>query len=130
MALSQSSGVGVAVLALALATGCENDRTIIVVADAGNGRIVQMDDFSGAGWTTFAYPRVNNSLIAPTAVAVDSLGRIYAVNTADNNISRMDDIFGLGFVTLGRGGSGVGEFNGPFGIAIDAEDRIYVADAE
>src|SRR5262245_38517419 len=127
--MALSTRLGIAAALLALATGCDNERTIIVVADAGNGRIVQMDDFSGAGWTTFAYPRVRTGVIAPTGVAVDSLGRIYAVNTADNTISRMDDISGAGFVAFGRGGSGVGEFNGPFGIAIDAEDRIYVADA-
>jgi len=35
--------------ALAVLTGCDHGRTVIVIADAGNTRIVQMDDFSGAG---------------------------------------------------------------------------------
>lgn len=112
-----------------LLSGCDQRRTVILVADAGNDRIVQMDDFSGAGWTSFVYPRTNTSLIAPTSVAVDSKGRIYASNLADDNISRMDDITGKGFVSFGRLGLGVGEFNEPFGIAVDNQDRIYVADA-
>jgi streptogramin lyase len=109
--------------------GCgEEGRTVILIADAGNARIVQMDDFGGAGWATFAYPRVNTSFITPTAIAVDSRGRIYATNLADDNVSRMDDITGKGFVTLGTAGRGVGQFDGPFGIALDPQDRIYVAD--
>src|SRR5262245_21103074 len=91
-----------ALLALWLLAGCDSRRTVILIADAGNGRIVQMDDFSGAGWTTFAYPQVNTTLIAPTSVAVDSRGRIYAANTGDDNISRMEGIGGGGFVTYGR----------------------------
>jgi hypothetical protein len=63
--------------------GCgDDDKTVILIADAGNGRIVQMDDFSGAGWATFAYPRVNMTLIAPVAIAVDTKGRIYAPTRA------------------------------------------------
>jgi len=116
--------------AAALLTGCDQGRTVMLIADAGNGRIVQMDDFSGAGWAAFTYPSVNKSLLSPDAVAVDSQGRIYASSTGDDWISRMDDITGTGFVTLGRPGTGVGEFAAPFGIAVDAQDRIYVADAD
>ena len=42
----------------------------------------------------------------------------------------MDDISGKGFVTLGRPGGGVREFAAPFGLAIDAQDRLYVADSD
>jgi streptogramin lyase len=42
----------------------------------------------------------------------------------------MDDITGKGFVTLGRPGRGVGEFASPFGVTVDAQDHIYVADAD
>src|SRR5262245_28037110 len=89
-----------------------------------------MDDFSGAGWAAFPYPRVNTSFIVPAAIAADSRGRIYASSLGDDRISRMDDIAGTGFLTYGRPGSGVGEFAGPFGLAIDSQDRIYVADAD
>jgi len=118
------------VAAAAFLTGCDQGKTVILIADAGNTRIVQMDDFSGAGWAAFTYPRVNKSLLSPDAVAVDSQGRIYTSSTGDDWISRMDDIAGTGFVTFGRPGSGVGEFAAPFGIAIDAQDHIYVADAD
>ena len=36
---------------LAIGYGCgESSRSVILIADAGNGRVVQMDDLSGAGW--------------------------------------------------------------------------------
>src|SRR5262245_41957772 len=89
-----------------------------------------MDDFDGTGWTACPYPHINPSYLAPTAVAADSRGRIYASSFGDDRISRMDDISGAGFVTYGRSGSGIGEFGAPFGIAIDAQDRIYVVDAD
>ena len=116
---------------LCLLAGCgEERRQVILVADAGNGRIVQMDDLSGAGWTAFTYPSLNKSVLSPSAVAADSQGRIYASSFGDAWISRMDDITGKGFVTLGRPGRGVGEFASPFGVALDAHDHIYVADAD
>ena len=65
---------------------------------------------------------------------------IYASNPADDNISRMDDITGKDFTTFGRSGSGVGEFGGvsgsaemfggPLGLAVDSQDRLYVADSD
>ena len=119
------------VVLLASGHGCgDGGRSVILIADAGNGRIVQMDDFTGAGWAAFAYPSVNKSLISPGAIAADSHGRIYASSLGDDWISQMDDISGKGFVTLGRPGGGVREFAAPFGLAIDAQDRIYVADSD
>ena len=125
-----SGAGGALLLSVVLGAGCADRKQVILVADAGNGRIVQMDDFDGAGFTAFAYPRVNTGLIGPTSIAADSQGRIYATNTGDDTISRMDDISGGGFVTFGRSGGGVGEFAGPFGLAIDARDRIYVVDSD
>ena len=119
------------VVLLASVYGCgDGGRSVILIADAGNGRIVQMDDFTGAGWIAFAYPSVNKSLLSPGAIAADSHGRIYASSLGDDWISRMDDISGKGFVTLGRPGGGVREFAAPFGLAIDAQDRLYVADSD
>jgi len=50
------------VVLLASVYGCgDGGRSVILIADAGNGRIVQMDDFTGAGWIAFAYPSVNST---------------------------------------------------------------------
>jgi DNA-binding beta-propeller fold protein YncE len=119
-----------AVSATLLAAGCADRKQVILIADAGHGRIVQMDDFDGSGLVSFAYPSTNPAFISPTAIAVDSQGRIYATSAGDDTISRMDDITGAGFVRLGRSGAGVGEFAGPFGIAVDSRDRIYVVDSD
>ena len=100
-----SAGAGL--LLLVLTGGCDQGKTVILIADAGNGRIVQMDDLSGTGWAVFTYPSVNKSVLSPSAVAADSQGRIYASSFGDAWISRMDDITGKGFVTLGRPGSGI-----------------------
>jgi streptogramin lyase len=134
LAGATSNAAAFVLLLVALSTpGCEGDgagaRTVILIADSGNSRIVQMDDFDGAGWAAFAYPRVNTSVLSPTAVAADRQGRVYASSFGDDTISRMDNIGGAGFVTLGRRGTGAGEFHGPFGMAVDAQGRLYVADS-
>ncbi|HET6900277.1 MAG TPA: hypothetical protein VFK70_18130 [Vicinamibacteria bacterium] len=39
-----------------------------MVADAGNQRVMPMDDVSGAGWATFTYPLVISGFVGPNSV--------------------------------------------------------------
>jgi sugar lactone lactonase YvrE len=51
---------------------------------------------------------------------------LYFSNTGQ--LVRSDDLNGTNLTTYGTQGSGVGQFSGAFGIAIDSSNRIYVAD--
>ncbi len=101
----------------------------IWVADALNHRIVRMYDMAGAGLATLDMRTVAGSgYLGPSCVAIDTAGRV-VISDGDNNVARIDDISGAGFVTYGSAGSGVGQFNIIRGLFVDGANRIYVADA-
>ena len=43
-------------------------------------------------------------------------------------IFRIDDISGIGWMTFGSHGTGIGEFQIPWGIYVDSDGKIYIAD--
>src|SRR5437879_12852428 len=63
-----------------------------------------------------------NGVISPPPVP-----KIYVADASNNRIVRMDDMTGAGWTPFGTSGSGMNQFNGPFGIFVSAE-QIYVAD--
>jgi streptogramin lyase len=104
----------------------------IYVADAGNGRIVRMDDMVGTGWTTLGTAGTGvNEFNNPDGVFVEEVGRIYVADLGNSRIVRMNDMTGAGWTTLGTQGAGVNQFAGNEcvgGIFVDKAGRIYVAD--
>ena len=110
----------------------------IYVADRGNHRIVRMDDMRGGGWIAYgSWGTEPGQFKNPSDVSVDSGGRIYVADTGNNRIARMDDMTGSNWITLGSqwttgggSGSGVGQFNYPTSVLVDAGGRICVADAK
>jgi streptogramin lyase len=109
----------------------------IYVADSQNHRIVRMDDMTGAGWTTVGRfagaksPDEAKVFSDPTSIFVDGAGRIYVVDYLNARIVRMDDMTGVGWVTIGSGLnpaiSGAVEpfLQAPHGIFVDKAGRIY-----
>ena len=71
-------------------------------------------------------------LNAPFGVAVDSSGNVYVTDTygPKSSNSRVVKFTGSGaFITQwGSTGSGLGQFNGPAGVAVDSAGNVYVAD--
>jgi DNA-binding beta-propeller fold protein YncE len=61
-------------------------------------------------------------------VAADTFGHIYVADAVFDNI-QIFDLSGRLLLNLGEGGTGPGEFGLPAGIAIGADNRIYVADS-
>lgn len=78
-------------------------------------------------------------LAAPAALAFDSRGRLYIADHNNQRIRRVDALTGIITTIAGngeRGFSGDGgpvaeaSFNAPSGLAFDAEDNLYIADAQ
>lgn len=67
-------------------------------------------------------------LAIPTDVAVGTNGRIYVVDGGHHRVVAFGPA-GQSLFSIGREGSGKGEFRGPVGIGTDARGRVYVADA-
>jgi DNA-binding beta-propeller fold protein YncE len=68
----------------------------------------------------------------PRSIAVDSSGKkVYATDTWNNRIQKFSTTDGINYTlvkTWGSLGSGDGQFNYPYGIAVDPSGNIYVAD--
>jgi ABC-type Fe3+ transport system permease subunit/DNA-binding beta-propeller fold protein YncE len=69
-------------------------------------------------------------LTMPRAVAVNRHGEIWICEyTAVDRVQRFSPDGARGLAGFGRWGGGPGEFNRPEGLAVDAADRLYVADS-
>ena len=105
----------------------------VYVADAGNNRV---EKFSSGGTfiaTWGSYGAGNGNFSSPRGVAVDSAGNVYV---ADGNNNRVEKFTGMGTYVSQLGcasgacssGAGKGEFNSPYGVAVDSSGNVYVAD--
>jgi DNA-binding beta-propeller fold protein YncE len=94
----------------------------LLIADTANHRIQRFDTASGAPlgpWGVIGSEP--GEFILPTSLALDSLGNVYVADTGNHRIQK-----------LGPDGSFVAQWAGlhfPHGIAIDAQDAVYVTDS-
>ncbi len=98
----------------------------IWVSDAGNYRIVEFNPANMSGtWTQVALPYRSS----PEGIAVAN-GNVYAADARYDYIVTFSESNPAGtLTTIGSYGSGVGQFAGPHGIAVDASGNLYVADS-
>jgi RHS repeat-associated protein len=114
---------------------------VVYVADAGNHAIRRVDSagvvttVAGNGNPGFvdgqgASAQFNN----PQGVAIDSSGNLYVADSGNHVIRRIDaggnvaTIAGDGTAGFVNGAGSAARFNNPRGIAVDASNRIFVAD--
>lgn len=106
---------------------------VLYVSDAGNERI---QEFSTAGkpLTHFGfYGSGNDAFHQPTGIALNATGELYIADVYNNRISEWA-LPGSGGAHLtysgqiGTKGSGSGQFNFPFGVAVDGQGDLWVTD--
>jgi DNA-binding beta-propeller fold protein YncE len=108
-------------------------RGLIYTSSAlGNNDIQKFRVSDGALLGRFGQGSVNQ----PRGIATDSSGNLYVVETGANRVRKFapSPTFHQSFVLpavlaqWGSQGSGDGQFNTPWGIAVDASGNVYVAD--
>jgi hypothetical protein len=119
-----------------------NSSGYVLIADTGNQRIRQvasakLSTLAGGGSDGNGGVPTSATLANPDAVAWDSLGNYYITDSANNQVR---EVTPAGVITAVAGTGIVGlpnsspipavnaTLNGPSGIAIDANNNIYIAD--
>ncbi len=118
----------------------------LYIADTGNNRVRRIGTdgiiTTVAGNGTFSFggdggPALDAGLKWPADVALDSQGNVYIADTRNSCVRKVDP---AGVITTfaGQGGmAGYGgdggppaeaQLNRPYGVAVDADDNIYIAD--
>jgi trimeric autotransporter adhesin len=123
-------------------------RGDLYIADAGNDRVRRVDAGSHVITTiagsadTYGYGgdggRATKALLSlPTAVAIDSAGDVYIADPGNDRVRRVDATTQVITTIVGSGQSGFGgdggpavaaALLGPFGIALDGQGNLYIAD--
>ncbi len=120
----------------------------LFVGDSGNSRIRKIDQFGNVttvagngthGWVDgTGGPNGTAEFGEPIGVAVDSHGNIFVADMYYNCIRKIDSAGNVttlagngayGFLDGTGGSDGTARFRGPFGIAVDAQDNVLVADS-
>ncbi|WP_284645292.1 immunoglobulin domain-containing protein [Paenibacillus silviterrae] len=110
----------------------------VYVADSSNHRIQKLD-ISTNTWSEWKKVGGGNGLGLgefnnPRGVAVDSSGNVYVADSSNHRIQKLT----LSTNTWSEwkkpsagavAGSGLGEFNSPYGVAVDSSGNVYVADS-
>ncbi|OQA90675.1 MAG: Serine/threonine-protein kinase PknD [Elusimicrobia bacterium ADurb.Bin231] len=110
----------------------------IYAADTLNNRIQRFAGDYWGGWssspdTTGSSGSGDGSFSTPTGISLDASGKIYVVDRGNNRVQvftyASDATPKLNFLTRwGYSGTSAGQLDGPFGIAVDALNYIYVTD--
>ena len=100
----------------------------ILYTQDGTDSLFGVDDFNGTNWKDYNAGRSVGAAIADArGIARDKEGRLYLATYTAGTITRINDMSGAGYTTLtipsGR------SFSSPNAVAVDSQDRIYIADA-
>ena len=102
----------------------------VFVVDNGNNRVQKFDSTGNfiILWGNFG--AANSNFHNPTGIACDGKGNVYVVDTNNHRVQKFDGKLGGYIMKFGSRGNGEGQFNAPWGIAVDrVRGYIYVVDS-
>jgi len=99
----------------------------VYVVEFLNGRVQQFDE-NGNLLSKFFIPPVDGKLVTPGDLAIDSQGDLYVTDWSYHRVVRLNDR-GQVVGAWGAPGTGEGQFNEPWGVAVGPSGGIYVADS-
>ena len=146
---SGTSGVGGPAVNAAVTGGaiCADASGNLYIVDGANNRVVKVDTngiltlVAGNGAASSAGdlgPATQASLNAPSGVAVDSAGDLFIAEAMGNRVRAVNLATGMIMTVAGNGVAGwagdggpaaSASLNRPMGLAVDAGDNLYIADA-
>jgi gliding motility-associated-like protein len=101
----------------------------VAVADYGNQDVILL---AGNGVATRDINAFNGNIFDPRGITEDNFGNVYVADPFNNqidNITAQTTLAGNGAAGSANGTGPAATFNGPTGLATDAQGNIYVADA-
>jgi streptogramin lyase len=115
----------------------------LVVLDAGNARVVVVDDIGAGGWTSFGHrgqptpgDPAEGAFADPRGLAIDTLGRIWVSDPSAKRLTRIDAIDGSGWTEIALPASvspalpyGLGAVGDGVAVVDVGNRRILVIDA-
>ncbi|MGI9254852.1 MAG: NHL repeat-containing protein, partial [Thermomicrobiales bacterium] len=107
----------------------------IFMCDTGNNRIVVVDEYLQPVTAFGSHGNGDEEFITPRGVFVDdNTGYAYVADFGNDRISVWaPDVKSGRYLfetTFGSSGAGADELNGPYGVSVDGNGNIYVADSE
>jgi len=126
---SNGSGAGQFRSPRGIALGSSSD---VYVVDVDNQRIQKFDSSGGflAKWGSLGAG--NGEFQNPQGIALDSSGKEYVTDVTNYRIQKFTasvfDSPGVFLTKWGSQGSGDGQFEAPYGIAVDSSTNVYVTD--
>jgi len=118
-----------------------NAQGVVYVADAGDNNRVRrvwpdgrVDTLAGHGEGWIDGPAALAQFHTPSQLVVDAAGTVYVADTGNHVIRRIvrdgtvSTLAGDGQPGFADGPAAQARFNGPMGVAVDTQGRVYVAD--
>ncbi|BBH22131.1 hypothetical protein Back11_34760 [Paenibacillus baekrokdamisoli] len=109
----------------------------VYVVDSANYRIMKLDVSEGAtgnwDWISGGKGNLPGQLNSPSSIAIDRDGNLYVADTQNNRVQKRDatsEAWSDWKKSDGRSGNGPGEFNQPYGVAVDGKGNVYVTDTD
>jgi hypothetical protein len=93
------------------------------VADNGNSRVQKLDPLGAPIWQITGL-----GVGEPAGVDIDLTGQGWVTDNLNNVFSERNPDGSIDGVPLGGPGSALGQFNGPYGIAVDCTLNVFISD--
>ncbi|TKB62680.1 MAG: hypothetical protein E8D48_07855 [Nitrospira sp.] len=109
---------------------CADQQGSLFVVDNGNNRVQKFDNAGNFIILWGSFGSANANFHNPTGIACDGKGDVWVVDTNNHRVQKFDGKLGGYMMKFGSPGNGEGQFNAPWGIAVDrVRGYIYVVDS-